>query len=434
MNLSRLLYQSFFWRSFYYLSLLLLNISIARYFEASVSGWFNYILSIAGFLVLAAGLSLDSAIGFYSTGKKMDQGFINRFILSWCFFIATIGLIIVLAAGNQPGIKENDRLFYFAILLFVVGNIMISFLQAVLYSSYNFRLPGLLSVIFNLLFILLLWGLHIAQYKVEITEFLLCYSAAFFVQGVLLFLLSKRIPATFLFKPVDKTACKMLFRFAIVAFAGNTIFFLLYRIDYWFVYTYCTDQMLGNYIQVSKIAQLFLLIPSSVAAVIFPATAQGQPGIGDKLKLLSRLLVSFFAAILLVLVITGQWLFVWIFGASFDKMYMAFIFLLPGILALTVISLLGAYFAGRNLVKINLKGAVIAFFVMLISDALLVPGYGINGAAIACSISYTVYLVYLIIHFSKVAVTGAGDMFLVRREDLAKVKVLLTGVANRKAN
>jgi O-antigen/teichoic acid export membrane protein len=68
-----------------------------------------------------------------------------------------------------------------------------------------------------------------------------------------------------------------LIKYCLTAFGANAVFFMVYKIDYLFVnYSpVCTAADLGNYIQVSKIGQLMLLVPQIIASVVFPRTASG---------------------------------------------------------------------------------------------------------------------------------------------------------------
>ena len=64
----------------------------------------------------------------------------------------------------------------------------------------------------------------------------------------------------------------------LTALAANVVFFLVYKVDYMFVnYSpVCTAADLGNYIQVSKLGQMMLIIPQIIASVVFPRTASGM--------------------------------------------------------------------------------------------------------------------------------------------------------------
>ena len=49
---------------------------------------------------------------------------------------------------------------------------------------------------------------------------------------------------------------KIVIRYSLFALMANLIYFLVNRIDYWFVEHYCSAEDLGNYIQASKLAQM----------------------------------------------------------------------------------------------------------------------------------------------------------------------------------
>jgi O-antigen/teichoic acid export membrane protein len=232
----------------------------------------------------------------------------------------------------------------------------------------------------------------------------------------------KFIP-TFSFKILSAAQLQMLFQYCGLAFTGNIIFFLLYRIDYFFVERYCTAQELGNYIQVSKLVHLFFILPTILASVVFPITAGGQKEVIDKLlTLLSRSIFLLYLLACAFLALTGKWLFPFVFGESFTAMYQSFLWLIPGILSLSGIFTLTAYFAGKNRIKVNIAGSVYALIVIVIGDMLFIPHYGIQAAAIISSIGYIVYQVYIIAVFKKEYQIAVTDFFIFRSSDLIKIK------------
>ena len=71
-------------------------------------------------------------------------------------------------------------------------------------------------------------------------------------------------------------------------------------------------------------------------------------------------------------------------------MYGYFLLLIPGLFALASLSLISAYFAAINKIKINLLGSLIAVLVIITGNLLLIPRYGITAAAITSSAGYIV--------------------------------------------
>jgi O-antigen/teichoic acid export membrane protein len=227
---------------------------------------------------------------------------------------------------------------------------------------------------------------------------------------------------------------RLLFSYCALAFVGNILHLLLYRLDYYFVEKYCTAAQLGNYIQVSKLANLFFILPTILASAVFPLTASGQKtGIIKTITLLSRCLFISYLFICLLLILAGKWLFPFVFGNSFSGMYQPFIFLVPGILALSGIFTITAYFAGNNQIKHNITGSVLALLVIFTGDIIWIPKYGINAAAMVSSIGYLVYQVYVILVINREFNTKLSDFFLFRIRDIGNLKKLFRKQGNLSA-
>ena len=216
---------------------------------------------------------------------------------------------------------------------------------------------------------------------------------------------------------------KKLFRFGFIAFSANIISFLLYRVDYWFVKEYCDAADLGNYIQVSKLAQVFFILPGILAGTVFPLTAAGhRQYVNDMLATISRLIFMFYIFCCAILAVTGYWLFPFLFGESFNNMYVPFLFLIPGILALSTLYTLTAYYAGKNRISVNIKGASIALAFIVIADILFIPKYGINAAAIISSLGYIIYHIYVLNTFTNEYKSAAISFFNFKLSDIQKIK------------
>jgi O-antigen/teichoic acid export membrane protein len=227
------------------------------------------------------------------------------------------------------------------------------------------------------------------------------------------------------------TEFKILFRYCALAFVGNIIYFLLYRVDYFFVEKYCSAGQLGNYIQVSKLGHLFFILPTILASAVLPITAGGKKeDINQLLTLLSRSIFSIFFLACVFLAVTGQWLFPFMFGESFTDMYLPFLFLIPGILSLSGIFTLTAYFAGMNKIKVNIYGSLYALVFILAADIIFIPRYGIKAAALISSIGYIVYQVYIIYIFKKEFKTSLSDFFIFKFMDAQKLRSGLTRAFN----
>jgi O-antigen/teichoic acid export membrane protein len=245
------------------------------------------------------------------------------------------------------------------------------------------------------------------------------------LQGILLsiaFIVQQR--SVIDFSLPDNDSFKLLLRYSLIALAGNLLYFFMYKIDYWFVRYYCSQLDLGNYIQAAKLAQMVLIIPQILASVIFPQTAGGsqQSDVGKSILILFRIMLQVFLLLILATFLIGPSLFITVFGHSFNNVQLPFLLLLPGIFSISVTVLLAAFFSGNGHVKLNVTGTAIGLAVVLITDVLLVPKYGIIGAAIASTIGYSAFLVYALYYFRKMHAFTIKEMFAFSKSDWLWVK------------
>ncbi len=122
----------------------------------------------------------------------------------------------------------------------------------------------------------------------------------------------------------------------------------------------------------------------------------------------------------------GKWLFPFLFGSSFNDMYLAFVLLVPGILSLSCLFTLTAYYAGKDRIWTNIKGSLLALLVITAGDSIFIPRYGIAAAALVSSIGYIIYQVYILSVFVKEYQVPLSDFFMIRLTDWTALKMIVT--------
>lgn len=420
MRLQQLIYQGIVWRGLYYASVFVLNITIARVYKAADSGLINYLINNLSFLLLITSLSLESALGYFAsraeitanklTGVSILFGLISAF--------ASTGAILLFAESHLTDIRSSYLLLPF---MYVLGVVLTNYFSALFYARQQVILPNAVLILINLLVV----AFAVYEFNAELhtddkTIFLFIFFGSFLLQGLVLFAAWAFPNGVQLPQALEM---RKLFNYAFVALLANVVFFLVYRVDYWFVKSFCTDEQLGNYIQVSKLGQIFLLLPSIVATAVFTRTAGGsQEHIRNVIEIISRWLLFLYVIFVLMIALTGKWLFPELYGQSFNQMYGPFMLLSPGILSLSTLSLLTAFNAGRNKIGINIRGSAIAFVVIIAGDLLLIPLYGIYAAALVSSLGYICFQVYVLHHFRKEYKSNVLNFFIPKASDWNMVK------------
>lgn len=420
MIFQRLLYQSLLWRGIYLVSLLLLNILVSRLYGAAGSGWIFYLSSIYALFILLCSFSLETAMGYYLADKRIPAPQLFTLSLVW---VLAAGLLTWWLAGSYFQ-QLNNRLepgkFVQVSIAFVAGNLLITFFTSLFYAQKKVAAPNIILTAINLLLIIIAGWIYKEDRTADASQFIDVYFFSFLVAGILLalaFIIRKENREGF--SPPSREMLRLLFRYSFLAFVANTISFILFRVDYFFVDMFCDDTALGNYIQVSKLTQLFFVVPGILASAVFPLTAGGQKAeVNRNLPVLSRMIIMVFGTGCVLLAITGKWLFPAVFGQSFDEMYLPFLLMIPGILAICLIYPVTSYYAGKNRIRENIKGSLLATVLLIAGDLVLVPLYGINGAALVCSLSYMLYGAYMVARFRQEYGVKLPDFFVIRKADL----------------
>jgi O-antigen/teichoic acid export membrane protein len=362
---------------------------------------------------------------YYSASKEIARSKLVTLILGW-------SVLVLLATWAMSGIlswESSIPLQVFLIPLYSLSLVVISQVSGIYQGMQNFKVHNAALVAVN--FILIAYLLFLLAYKIgdehAPVRVMTAYLLSIVVQALVLLILATRAVQWRHLEVPSLVELKKIFRYSLLAWAANLIFFLVYRVDYWIIKYYRSDYELGNYIQVSKLVQVFILVPGLVAAVIFPETAKDRSlRMRNHVMKASRIFAGVYFVVLILSTLVGKALFPLLYGETFNLMYLSFVLLIPGILFLSVQNLLAAWFAGSNQTRYNLFGALIAIAVITILDFLLIPRYGIHGAALTSSVGYFAYFFYQYRVFARNQSLKATDLLVIKKEDISWLQSLFT--------
>ncbi len=395
MGLKKLLTQGIIWRSFYFFSVLLVNVFLSRYLRAAATGNLYLVTIIFSFLQTVLSLGGEPGVTYFASARIIER---NKLITLTAIWSVVAGLImsgLVYAYFSIDNTATQTFINWYCLygFLFAFGQSLGNYGTFIYYTKENYLLPNLLLSLINIAFVFFIPGKTAAHNEAGMQWIIFVYFATFAMGGWLVYIfyfIQYKHEGKFGFPPND--AFGQLLKYSFTALGANAIFFLVYRIDYLFVkYSpVCSAADLGNYIQVSKIGQLMLTIPQIIAVVVFPKTASGEDEarMNNAIMVMARIFSQIFLLAFFGIIIFGGHFFTIVFGESFNKMQLPMLLLIPGIFSLSVVALLSAYFSGKGKVKINLYAAIIGLIVMVTGDFIFVPRYGIIAAAIISSLSY----------------------------------------------
>lgn len=251
------------------------------------------------------------------------------------------------------------------------------------------RYYNLIELIANIFFVLLLSLLFLLlKDNVNATQTF----AVMFICLIFKFILTTKKLFSFLDSKIKisyaffKNSINYGYKAYISAFCG----FMIRRVDLIMIDYYKGGKYTGLYAIAVSIIELLNLLPQIIGVIIFPLLCEMKDW-NDRLKLANKISVVLFvimAAISLCMIFVAKPLIVLMYGIEFKDSASPLIWFLPGILILSVDmiyrrALLSVYYP----IAITI-GWGVAFFVNIGLNYLLIPKFGMSGAAISSSFSY----------------------------------------------
>jgi O-antigen/teichoic acid export membrane protein len=410
--------------------------------QAGVEGYGILSLMIVNtaFFNLVSGFGADAGITFHSAEKN---GLYPGKITSLIFIILLLQLFILVIAElsfhwltGQNLVFKGSSSSYWGIGLMLLLGISLTEKYTSLFNGHHlFVLYGRvifftnLAVLLVLSFFLLYHPLHNA------TRLIFLYAVLYLFQSfVLMYIFHRRIKNSWQFPRVDWKDLQVFLSFSLVALVSNLIQFLCYRMDYWFVEYFRGAKELGWYAFASRLAQAFWMLPTLFAGILFSQVAQKKEAYRkEDMLLFMRVLfcINIIAGVVSFLVL--PFIIVFIFGNIYNESVLPFRILLPGMILFCNTTVLAAYFAGRNSLRVNLAGSALCFVSILVADILLIPSFGMKGAAIASSIGYSLSCIFSVAVYCRQTGTPVGQLFYPRAADWKNLRLALNKIILKKA-
>ncbi|RWZ90742.1 MAG: hypothetical protein EO766_00850 [Hydrotalea sp. AMD] len=421
-SLKKNVQQQILARSIYVLSALLVNVAIASFTNAAATGMLLYASAIFALIVLIGGMSLESALGYYYAGEKLGAKHAITMALFQIIVLLMVLLMVQLLFPTFFARLTNG--FNTGLYLFVSGTLLTNFFLATLYAGKQYLKPNLVQAILNVLLVFILWVEYRKNFAIAIL--FKTYFYFIFLNGVVVLLVFMQQVKWKTENGSMHSSFKQVYQYAMKALWANVLFFIVYRLDYWFVHQYTTANDAGNYIQAARLAQMFILLPQFIAPVIFNTTANGgaTQQMNEWLAAFMKFFFLMFSILFIVVAAGGQFIFTHLFGSSFNNMHKVLLLFIPGLFFLSCLNLLSAYFGGMNRVRINIVGAALAAVTTIAGNILIIPFYTIFWAALVSTLSYIVAALWALYQYKKMPPSLSIDLFSLKKSDCRFIQAL----------
>jgi O-antigen/teichoic acid export membrane protein len=380
------------------------------------------------FFALIGSMGIDSAITYFISSGKVNASQIFPGAMLW-ILICLIGTGAVEYFYHTGKAASNSSIPFGSLTMFIFGQLLLLFLSAFYFGQKKFVLPSIVQFFGNIIFSgLCLFHFYSsgADNEYHPTHLFYLYPAVICLQAFfLLFHFLRKHHSFIQFKLPDGKVWRLLFSYCGLALLANLLFFAYQRADYWIISkSGLSPAELGNYIQASRFAQLFQILPTMLAGALFPMLSSLQQNKQELLLPLMRISLWLNILFLGLLALSGSYLFPFLFGPSFDLMYICFLLLIPGILSLTLLSLLSAFFASENRLHVNLYAAALAMLLLIGGDTLLLKKYGLMAASLVNSVSAFAAFILSVLMFKRHSGVEWKKIFLSDGNDFRYIRAM----------
>ncbi|GEM_PF-3657565 len=391
---------------------------MARQLGPEQRGLYGLVFMAVHLLFTFGHLGLGSAVAYFTGKKSYKKNEILTFVIVSSFVLgialATIFFFVYpYIKGIWTDIPRSAML---------IGLVALPFL---FFQNFIFRfLLGMLRVrqsnITNLLrsaFYIVLVALLIWFYRGGLREAVLCFTLSLLLSGVLGFVLFTRD-----IRPLGTLNTVMLkpfFQYGIKIYCIVVINYLNYRIDILLIKYYMTASDVSYYQIAANLAQRFWYIPDALSTLLFP-TLLAMSNENRSSRFTAKICRNnFFLMILLsiAVLIIAKPVIVFLYGSEYSPVSKALFSILWGITIFPFYKFLSVDFAAKKQLGIGILASSIGVAVNVAANIFMIPRYGIIGAGLATSLSYSVLSIVLIVFFTRQNRIGLRELLIVNGED-----------------
>jgi stage V sporulation protein B len=373
----------------------LLRIPLARWLGAADLGLYSMVITIQGIAVFVASLGIPLALVKYVAEYKDERDRLSQTIsaafISSIIFGLVVGAFLYALSGTLAGVFDMPELghllrvlafvFPFASIFQILLGLFNGLRQMRTYA-YMMILRSFLMLLFILAFLWFGFGVEGAVLGVVISVVGGCIFGLYFSRK----LLHPNLSGLF-------QGAKRLMSFGSQVFAADALYLILQYTDIIMIGFFLAAKDVGYYSVAVSLSTFFLLVPQAIQRITYPATSeywsknnhQALRGMIDKSMKYSACVllplglgVGFFAEE----IVTG------IFGQEFIYAVSPLLILLVArVIMGSTIDSIGACYSGVGRPDLALKLSAISAGTNVGLNILLIPRFGILGAAIATAIS-----------------------------------------------
>ncbi len=207
-------------------------------------------------------------------------------------------------------------------------------------------------------------------------------------------------------------------RFGVKSYVQILAMHLLFRIDIYMVAYYLNPAQTAFYSLALHFTEMILEIPQAVGWVIYPRMASLQKDQVHQLTAQASrrtILVTGLGGLAVLIfgpIIVPLW-----YGKAFAPAVRPLACATLGMVSMSVFTIITRDFTSRNKQRVNIRAGTVALLSNVGLNLFMIPKFGISGAALATSFSYTLAAAMVLVPFRRDSGVALREALVPKRED-----------------
>lgn len=368
---------------------LVVSAIVTRYLGPERYGLISYTVSFVGLFAFLSGFSVDQVI-YQLLIKKPEQ---EREIIGTTLVVKFIsGVVAYVCSLIIVFLFPHEKIIRYMVVIIALPYLFSGFnvFSVVFYSKVEAKVPSLLGMV--TVIILTIFKLLVVYFNGGVIIFSLIFVIDPLLSQLLVFYMyynKYKISGikinVELIKEIFKTSLPLMF---------SSVFILIYsRIDQVMIKHMMDNSSVGIYGTMIGLAESWYFVPTMITNSVLPSIINSfthkTNQYNKRLILLTSFLIIISLFICLAITLLAKIFVSILYGQAFiSGVFSLQIYVWAGI-GIAIFAVLSQHLINKNLSSIILYSSIIGMVANVIINLILIPKYGIEGAAIATLISYS---------------------------------------------
>jgi O-antigen/teichoic acid export membrane protein len=382
-------------------------IFIGRWLGPAGKGEYTLATLVGTLLYTVLNLGVTASISYFLGGERVAEGSLTKSVISLGTLLGIAAILITWAldlsgwSASSFGVPRLPRAVWLVVLALpfqFVG----TFLQFVILARGRRVLFAVLPAVGQVFLGAGIGALVLLESLTPSTA-AGALAATQVLTGLILLVYQQR-RVRWLHEPyLGLEALRRLTNFSLVSYAGGVFYFLVQRADVFLLGVLLDLRAVGLYSVAYGFSEILMLLPQRLGTLYLPRVAADKAALENtqELRLSSSMVFVGTVASAVALSVIAPPAIRFFYGSAFGDAVIPFLLLLPGICALAVGGLQATYLCGVGKVSVATAASGFALLLNVLLNLVLIPLYGVAGAAVASSLTYSAQALLLIAAVSR---------------------------------